>query len=224
MWICPKGLGAHQVQFETGRAWRKLGIYHYVVNSVPSQSPQFPRESRLPRRTLRTLPLPAKPPSSHVPQPLARITHRFQLTFSAVRQDWPCSRLAPCEGGLQGTVANGKHDQLLLLGHGFQATQRLQESRYLQVQTSLLVNPSAREGEVSLTLFDSLPFHGRQAALQYSFPNCESVCCSMPSSNGCFLTSLQVSQETDKVVWYTHLFKNFPVCCNPHSQRLQHSQ
>ena len=25
----------------------------------------------------------------------------------------------------------------------------------------------------------------------------------------CFLTCLQISQETDKVVWYSHLFKNF---------------
>ena len=26
----------------------------------------------------------------------------------------------------------------------------------------------------------------------------------------CFLTCTQVSQETDNVVWYSHLFKNFP--------------
>ena len=44
----------------------------------------------------------------------------------------------------------------------------------------------------------------------YSFPNFESVCCSMSSSNCCFLTYLQVSQETGKVVWYSHLFKSFP--------------
>ena len=32
----------------------------------------------------------------------------------------------------------------------------------------------------------------------------------MFSSNCCFLTHMQVSQETNKVVWYSHLFKNFP--------------
>ena len=32
----------------------------------------------------------------------------------------------------------------------------------------------------------------------------------MSGPNCCFLISTQVSQETDKVVWYTHLFKNFP--------------
>ena len=26
----------------------------------------------------------------------------------------------------------------------------------------------------------------------------------------CFLTSIQISQEVDMVVWYSHLFKNFP--------------
>ena len=26
----------------------------------------------------------------------------------------------------------------------------------------------------------------------------------------------QVSQQTGKVVWYSHLLKNFPVCCDPH--------
>ena len=26
----------------------------------------------------------------------------------------------------------------------------------------------------------------------------------------CFLTGIQISQEVDQVVWYSHLFKNFP--------------
>src|SRR5574342_902274 len=44
----------------------------------------------------------------------------------------------------------------------------------------------------------------------YSFPNLEAVCCSMSSSNCCFLTCIQVSQEANQVVWYSHLFQNFP--------------
>ena len=32
----------------------------------------------------------------------------------------------------------------------------------------------------------------------------------MSSSNCCFLTYIQVSQEAGQVVWYSHLFKNFP--------------
>ena len=37
----------------------------------------------------------------------------------------------------------------------------------------------------------------------YSFPNSEPVHCY-------FLTCIQVSQEAGKVVWYFHLFKDFP--------------
>ena len=44
----------------------------------------------------------------------------------------------------------------------------------------------------------------------YSFSSLELVCCSMSSSNCCFLTYIQVSQEAGEVVWYSHLFQNFP--------------
>ena len=43
-----------------------------------------------------------------------------------------------------------------------------------------------------------------------SFPNFEPVHCSMFSSNYCYLTCIQVSQEASKVVLYSHLLKNFP--------------
>ena len=32
----------------------------------------------------------------------------------------------------------------------------------------------------------------------------------MSDSNCHFFTCIQVSQETGKVIWYSHLFKNFP--------------
>ena len=32
----------------------------------------------------------------------------------------------------------------------------------------------------------------------------------MSSSNCCFLTCIQVSQEAGQVVWYSYLFQNFP--------------
>ena len=32
----------------------------------------------------------------------------------------------------------------------------------------------------------------------------------MSGTNFCFLTCIQVSQETGKVIWYSHLFENFP--------------
>ena len=41
----------------------------------------------------------------------------------------------------------------------------------------------------------------------YSFSYLEPVCCSMSSSNCCFLTCIQVSQAAGQVVWY---------CCDLH--------
>ena len=58
----------------------------------------------------------------------------------------------------------------------------------------------------------------------YSFPNLDLVCCSMSSSNCCFLTRIQVSLEAGKVVWYSHLEKNFPCFAVIHTQKLWCSQ
>ena len=44
----------------------------------------------------------------------------------------------------------------------------------------------------------------------YSFPKVETIHHSMSSSNCCFLTCIQISQEAGKVVWYFHFFQNFP--------------
>ena len=44
----------------------------------------------------------------------------------------------------------------------------------------------------------------------YSFSYLEPVCCSKSSSNCCFLSCIQISQEAGQVVWYFHLFNNFP--------------
>ena len=46
----------------------------------------------------------------------------------------------------------------------------------------------------------------------------------MSSSNCCFLTCVQISQEAGQAVWYSHLSEFSTVYCDPHSQRLWHSQ
>ena len=53
----------------------------------------------------------------------------------------------------------------------------------------------------------------------YSFSYLELVCCSMSNSNCCFLTCIQVSQEAGQVVWYAHLFQNFPQIIVIHTAR-----
>ena len=50
---------------------------------------------------------------------------------------------------------------------------------------------------------------GEYATLMYSFRSLKPVCCSMSSSNYCFLNCIQISQKAGQVVWYSHLFKNF---------------
>ena len=47
-------------------------------------------------------------------------------------------------------------------------------------------------------------------SLEVLLSNLEPVCCSMSSSNCCFLTCIQVSQDAGKVIWYSHLLKTFP--------------
>ena len=50
----------------------------------------------------------------------------------------------------------------------------------------------------------------KYTALTYSLSNLELVSCSISGSKCYFLTCIQVSQETGKVIWNSHYFKNFP--------------
>ena len=49
----------------------------------------------------------------------------------------------------------------------------------------------------------------KQKTLMYSFLNPESISCPIQGSNFCFLTHIQVSQETSKMVSYSHILKSF---------------
>ena len=44
----------------------------------------------------------------------------------------------------------------------------------------------------------------------YSFSYLEPVCYFMSISSYCFLICIQISQESEQMVWYSHLLKNFP--------------
>ena len=77
---------------------------------------------------------------------------------------------------------------------------------------AILIPACASSSLAFLMMYSAISYISRVTyiALMYSFPNLEPVCCSMSRSNCCFLTCIQVSQETGKVVWYSRLFKNFP--------------
>ena len=51
---------------------------------------------------------------------------------------------------------------------------------------------------------------GQCTVLTHSSSNFEPICFFMFYSNCCFLTCIQISQEAGQVVWYSHLFQNFP--------------
>ena len=58
----------------------------------------------------------------------------------------------------------------------------------------------------------------KQYSLDLLFPNFQPVYCFMFGSNfSCFLTCKYVSQEADKMVSYSHLFKNFPQFAKIHT-------
>ena len=44
---------------------------------------------------------------------------------------------------------------------------------------------------------------------QLKWLSSSSSCCSISSSNYCFFICVQISQEVGRVVWYSHLLKNF---------------
>ena len=77
---------------------------------------------------------------------------------------------------------------------------------------TILIPAYASSSSAFLMLYSAykLNTQWQYAALTYSFSNLELVCCCMSSSNCCFLTCIQISQEADQVVLYFHLFQNFP--------------
>ena len=114
--------------------------------------------------------------------------------------------------------------------------------------SSMSVNRVVSSGYVSLLIFlpailipdcdsSSPAFHMMYSAykLNKQGDNTQPCCTPFPILNkfavpskvptvASWLACIQVSQETGKVVWYSHLFKNSPVCCDPHCQRLSRSQ
>ena len=91
---------------------------------------------------------------------------------------------------------------------------RVVSSAYLRLLTFLpavLIPASACAGVSHDVLYIEVKQAGWQyTALMYSFPDLEPIYCSMSSSNCCFLTCIQISQKAGQVVWYSHLFQNFP--------------
>ena len=92
---------------------------------------------------------------------------------------------------------------------------RVVSSAYLRLLIflqAILIPACASSSPAFLMMYSEFKLNKQDdyTALTYSFSYLETVCCSMSSSNCCFLTHIQISQEAGQVVWYSHLFQNFP--------------
>ena len=93
--------------------------------------------------------------------------------------------------------------KLLRLFHSYTNGTHLKEQSDLSPSHSLSIIHS-EISQLEVPLFLLAPIWAD------SFSYLEPVCCSMSSSNCCFLNCTQVSQEAGQLVWYSHLLKNFP--------------
>ena len=89
---------------------------------------------------------------------------------------------------------------------------RVVSSAYLRLLIFLLANLTpvcASSGPAFLMMYCAYKLNKQGDNIQ-PWHTSFSIYCSMSSSNCCFLTCIQVSQEAGQVVWYSHLFPNFP--------------
>ena len=92
---------------------------------------------------------------------------------------------------------------------------RVVSSAYLRLLIflpAILILACASSSPVFLVMYSAYKLNkqGENIQLWPTLSCVEPDCCSMSSSNCCFLTCIQVSQEAGQVVWYAHLFQNFP--------------
>ena len=108
-----------------------------------------------------------------------------------------------------------KDDAIKVL-HSSLSAIRLVSSAYLRILVLLpeiLIPPWASSSLALHMIYSAYKLNKQGDNIQYvtySFPDLEPVCYSMSNSNCHFLTCIQISQEAGKVVWYSHLLKNFP--------------
>ena len=98
---------------------------------------------------------------------------------------------------------------------------RVELSAYLKLLIFLLIPPCTSSRPAFLMMCSACKLNKQceqYTALTYSFSYLEPICCSKSSSNCCFLSCIQISQEAGKVVWYSHLLENFPQFVVIHTQ------
>ena len=92
---------------------------------------------------------------------------------------------------------------------------RVVSSEYMRLLIFLpavLIPAYASSSPVSLMMYSAYKLNKQSDIIHpwHTLPSLKPICCSMSGFNCCFWVCIQISQEVDKVVWYSHLFKNFP--------------
>ena len=85
---------------------------------------------------------------------------------------------------------------------------RVVSSLYLRLLiffSAILISACALSSLSFQMIYSACKLNNKVETMTYSFPYLEPVCCSMFSSNSCFLTCIQISREAGWMVYYSHL-------------------
>ena len=82
--------------------------------------------------------------------------------------------------------------------------------RLLIFLPAILITACASSSPAFLMMYSAYKLNKQGDNIQPWHTSLEPVCCSISSSNSCLLTCIQISPEAGQVVWYSHLFQNFP--------------
>ena len=120
-------------------------------------------------------------------------------------QDWKRSVFIPIPKKSNAKECSDYH-RIALISHASKVMLKIRQARLQQYMNCELPDVQAgfRNGRATRDQLRSLD------SATYTFSYLEPICCSMSSSNCCFLTCIQSSQEAGQVVWYSHLSQNFP--------------
>ena len=109
------------------------------------------------------------------------------------------------------------HHQLPELTQTRVSAIRVVSSAYLRLLIflpAILISACASSSPAFLMMYSAYKLNKQGGNIQpwhTPFPTWDQVCCSMFSSNCCFLTCIQISREAGRSGGlYSHLFKNFP--------------
>ena len=102
------------------------------------------------------------------------------------------------------------HFQQRLFSSSLLSARRVVSSAYLRLLIflpAILILACASSSPAFLMMYSTYKLNKQSDNTQPSFPYLEPIYCSMSSSNCCFLACIQISQEADQMVWFSHLFK-----------------